>query len=82
MNEKIIEIANNFDFKGSLDTITENNQGNINKTYILIYKDKNKSNKYLLQKINSNVFKNPYLVMKNIELITNYIINIIIYNYF
>ena len=75
MNEKIIEIANNFDFKGSLDTITENNQGNINKTYILIYKDKNKSNKYLLQKINSNVFKNPYLVMKNIELITNHITN-------
>ncbi len=75
MKEKIIEIANNFNFKGNLDTIIENNQGNINKTYILTYIDKSKTNKYLLQKINSNVFKNPYLVMKNIELITNHITN-------
>ena len=37
MNQKIIEIANNFKFEGQLEKIEENNQGNINKTYILTY---------------------------------------------
>ena len=37
------------------------------------YQSKKKINKYLLQKINSNVFKEPYLVMKNIDLVTNHI---------
>lgn len=71
--EKIKEIAKNFQFKGKLTQIEENNQGNINKTYILLYNDESKINKYLLQKINSNVFQEPYLVMKNIELVTNHI---------
>lgn len=69
MNKKVKEIANNFKFKGNLIKIEENNQGNINKTYILTYDH----NKYLLQKINSNVFTEPYLVMKNIELVTKHI---------
>lgn len=71
MNKKIIEISQNFKFKGNLINIEENTQGNINSTYILTYPN----NKYLLQKINSYVFKDPYLVMKNIELVTNHIKN-------
>lgn len=73
MNEKIIKIIKEFKFIGKLENIIENNQGNINKTYILTFKNNNIENKYLLQKINSNVFNEPYLVMKNIELITNHI---------
>ena len=73
MNEKIINIATNFNFIGKLDSIVENNQGNINKTYVLTYLENNKKRKYLIQKINSNVFKEPYLVMKNIELVTSHI---------
>ena len=72
MNEKIKKIAEKFEFQGTLTNIEENNQGNINKSYILTYKDK-EERKYLLQKINSNVFTEPYLVMKNIELVTNHI---------
>ena len=72
MNEKIIKIANNFKFEGKLVDIVENNQGNINKTYVLTYEGEEKK-KYLIQKINANVFKEPYLVMKNIELVTNHI---------
>ena len=73
MNQKIIEIANNFKFEGQLEKIEENNQGNINKTYILTYNNNGIKRKYLLQKINANVFKEPYLVMRNIELVTNHI---------
>lgn len=74
MNQKLNEIIKQFKFNGTLETILENNQGNINKTYILTFKEGKQLRKYLLQKINSNVFKEPYLVMKNIELITNHII--------
>ena len=73
MNEKIKNIAKEFKFKGNIKAIEENNQGNINKSYILTYEDNNDIHKYLLQKINSNVFTEPYLVMKNIELVTNHI---------
>lgn len=73
MNEKIKFIANEFQFDGELQEIKENSQGNINSTYILTYKNDEAINKYLLQKINSSVFVKPYLVMKNIDLITNHI---------
>ena len=72
MNEKIKKIAKNFNFEGELIKIEENKQGNINRTYILTYKDKD-IKKYLLQMINVNVFKEPELVMQNIELITKHL---------
>lgn len=71
--KKIKAIAKNFNFDGKLVKIEENNQGNINKTYILTYDDNDITRKYLIQKINANVFKEPYLVMKNIELVTEHI---------
>lgn len=73
MNTKIKNIASNFNFEGELIKIEENNQGNINKTYILTYENEGIKTKYLIQKINANVFKEPYLVMRNIELVTNHI---------
>ena len=71
--DKIKEIAKMFNFKGDFVKYEENNQGNINTTYILVYNENGIIRKYLLQKINSNVFTEPYLVMKNIELVTNHI---------
>ena len=49
MMEKIKKIANNFNFNGNLISIEENNQGNINKTYILTYDDKGITRKYLIK---------------------------------
>ena len=69
----IKDIVSNFQINGKMVNYEENNQGNINKTYIITFNDNNKLKKYLLQKINANVFKEPYLVMKNIELVTNHI---------
>ncbi len=71
--DSIAEIIKQFDIKGNLIKTIENTQGNINKTYVLLFDDNGTQKKYLLQKINSNVFKEPYLVMKNIELITNFL---------
>ncbi len=70
MNKKIAHIAEGFQFNGEITAITENNQGNINSTYVITLDG---GKKYLLQKINANVFKEPYLVMRNIDLVTEHI---------
>ncbi len=58
----ILEIALNFDLNGEIVDIRENNTGLINKTYIVI----TTLSKYIIQKINNNVFKDPIAVMQNI----------------
>ena len=73
MNHKIRKIVSNFKIPGELITIKENSQGNINSTYLLSFKVGEEIKKYLLQKINSYVFKEPHLVVKNIELVTEHI---------
>jgi len=44
--------------------------GHINKTYLVLTDN---DEKFILQRINTNVFKKPKEVMRNIELVTNYI---------
>ena len=50
--------------------------GHINKTYIVVFP----TCKYCLQKINDNVFSNPFAVMNNMELVTNHIRKNVIYS--
>lgn len=73
MNQKIKKILQNFQIPGEFISFEENNQGNINTTFLVMFKNKDVYTKYLLQKLNSYVFKEPYLVMKNIELVTAHI---------
>lgn len=71
MIEKIIS---KFDINGKLIKIEKNDSGNINSTYVATFLDDNSiSKKYLIQKINTTVFTEPYKLMKNIESITNYL---------
>lgn len=73
MNHELEKIIGNFKVPGKLVEIKENSQGNINSTYLLTFKDDEQIRKYLLQKINSYVFKEPHLVVKNIEFVTKHI---------
>lgn len=68
--EKVIE---NFNIKGKLIDIKANNSGNINNTYIATFDDNNELKRYLIQKINTTVFTEPYKLMKNIEGVTEYL---------
>lgn len=70
MSEKMKAILQMFEFDGDVVSVVENNQGNINATYVVTT---NTDKKYLLQKINTYVFKEPHLVMKNIEFVTDHI---------
>lgn len=71
MIEKII---NKFNISGELIEVIENNTGNINNTYIAVFRTcDGEIKKYLIQKINTSVFTEPYKLMKNIEGVTSYL---------
>ena len=59
------EIANQFNLKGNLLSVEPYGNGHINRTYLAKTTDTN----YILQGINSNVFKTPNSIIKNIELL-------------
>jgi len=67
-------ILDNFNIEGTLKEIKENHSGNINNTYIAVFQDEEgNEKKYLIQKINTTVFTEPYKLMKNIEGVTSYL---------
>lgn len=71
MIEKIIS---KFNIAGKLIHVEENNSGNINNTYVATFQmDDGSTKKYLIQKINTTVFTEPYKLMKNIEGVTSYL---------
>ncbi len=69
-------IIKEFDITGKLIEISPINNGIINTTYLVVFDDEGKKRKFVLQKINTNVFKKPYQLMKNIENVTSYMRNV------
>ena len=69
----INKILDNYNIKGKLINIKEDNTGNINKTYIITFINNDIEYKYLVQQINTNVFNDPYILMENILEVTNYL---------
>ncbi len=71
MIEKIIR---KFGIEGEIISVSENKSGIINSTFVVIVKkDNGIVEKYLVQKINTSVFLEPYKLMKNIEEVTSYL---------
>lgn len=64
-------IIKHYEFADETVKVEPFGNGHINKTFLVIT-EKSKQ-KYILQQINTNVFKKPVEVMENIELITNHI---------
>lgn len=63
-NININEVLRNFDIEYSANRY---GNGHINDTYLV------QSNEFILQRINTNIFKNPYELMENIENVTQFI---------
>lgn len=72
MNQSLLKALQDYEFEGNITNIDIITNGNINKTFIVTCDN---SQKYLFQKINTNVFKEPFILMKNIENITTHINN-------
>lgn len=75
MKEKLISICRNFGISGECEYIKAINNGLINSTFEVGFICCGKINKFLVQKINTKVFKNPNLVMENIIKVTSHIKN-------
>ena len=84
MNEeiarKLLEVGQAFHLPGSFFSFEEITNGNVNRTYKVNYVTDDgtgmaATRSYLMQKINSYAFKNPEILMGNIEKVTEYIRN-------
>ena len=70
----IEQLLEKFNIDGELVDYKKNNSGIINKTYVATFRRKDGTEKkYLIQKINTKVFTEPYKLMKNIEGVTTYL---------
>ncbi|HZJ56785.1 MAG TPA: aminoglycoside phosphotransferase family protein [Clostridia bacterium] len=69
----IERIAGNFQFKGEFQKAEANISGHINDTYIVYFdKGDDEKHRYILQRINHNIFKEPERLMENIVGITRH----------
>lgn len=73
----IKEVIDNFRFKGNFADVEEFGSGHINKTYLVTFKDGEEKQKYILQELNANVFKNIDSLMKNVFAVTSYLRSVI-----
>lgn len=77
----IDEAIQNFQFRGELVSQSTYGSGHINDTFLLIFKDNtNIETKYILQRMNQSIFKNPDELMENIVNVTTYLRKSIIRN--
>lgn len=71
--ERLLEIIPQFSFEGTYLSFETCTTGHINETYFLDFQVESKVRRYVLQYINSNVFREPERVMENIEAVTSHL---------
>ncbi len=83
MSEKIStvdELVSAFTFEGKLESIKQLHDGHINDTYIFDFNDCGKIRRYLVQVLNTYVFKQPDALMQNVVGVTNHLRKAVIEN--
>lgn len=71
--EDIKQILDSFKFKGDFVECKIFGSGHINTTYIAAYNDGAQIRKYIIQKVNTNVFKNIDELMDNVFAVTSFL---------
>lgn len=71
--QQIRAVCQKFDIKGEFRSFERVNGGHINTTYRVYFFRDGEIKDYILQQINTNVFKDPVAMMDNISSITEYI---------
>jgi len=66
-------MAQQFDVKGRLVTAEATGHGNVNDTYLVIFRTTFSEERFILQKINTRVFAKPWLIMENMRLVTEHV---------
>lgn len=65
-------MAQRFDIAGRLVTVESTGRGNVNDTYLAIFRTTFSEERCILQRINRNVFPHPELIMANMRVITEH----------
>lgn len=76
----LINTAKQFALKGEITKIEPYGNGHINTTFFIECDDSGEINRYILQKINTNVFQNVSGLMNNIQSVTSFLREKIIAN--
>ena len=66
-------IINQFKINGDLKDVKQISGGLIHKTFVVTFEENGQEKRYLIQNVNTNVYKNPYELMDNIEKVTNFL---------
>lgn len=77
MSQNIWRFVNQFCVSDGIYSVKEYGSGNINSTFIVTTVS---GKKYILQKINTEVFSKPYVLMQNIDSVTRYCRKVILEN--
>lgn len=75
IDNEIVKVCRHFNIKGEAVSQSVFTDGHINTTLLLVFEDEGETKKYLLQGINTHVFKNPEELMENIVNVTTYLRN-------
>lgn len=74
LKERILnEVLKNFMIEGEWRSISRYGHGHINDTFLVISLSGKSQNKYILQRINHSIFKEPLQLMQNISLVTSFL---------
>lgn len=73
IDNDIVRVCRCFGIKGEPVLQSSFTDGHINTTQLVVFDDNGKRSKYLLQGINTHVFKNPKELMENIVNVTSYL---------
>jgi len=66
-------MAQRFDVAGRLVTVENSGTGNVNDTYLAIFRTTFSEERFILQRINKNVFARPDYIMENIKRVTEHV---------
>ena len=66
-------VLNQFEIKGEFAAVAPYGSGHINDTYCATFLDAGRPRRFIFQRINSDIFKNPVALMKNIQRTTSHL---------
>jgi aminoglycoside phosphotransferase (APT) family kinase protein len=64
------EVARNFQIEGELTALTPYGSGHINDTYCAVFQQAGLPVRFILQRINTDIFRNPVALMENVQRVT------------
>lgn len=69
----LTNIARQFDVGGRIVTIKPTGSGNVNDTYLAVFRTTFSEQRFIIQRINHHVFEHPVWIMENMSILTNHV---------